>query len=363
MKRSFTILAINPGSTSTEFGVLRNENLLFRKKIPHSKESLSRFKQIIDQVEPRKSVIIGGLKEEGISLERFDCISARGGILRPMMGGVYTIDNNMANDIKEGRVDAQHAANLGVIIAFDLAREYKIPSFMVEPISTDELTDVARVSGLPEIPRSGRTHTLNVRAQARKRARELGKRLEETSFIVAHIGGGTTVNLVKNGRICDVSDARQDGPFSPEACGGLSTPDYTKLCLSGKYSLNELVSFSYGKGGIVAHLGTNSTREVEERIRRGDKKAELVYRAFAYGIAKSIGAMAVASSGWVDSIILTGGVAHSKMLTKWIKEMVSFIGPVVIYPGSRELQALAEEVLDVLRGERAPEAYLKSRKY
>ncbi len=290
------ILAINPGSTSTELGIFEDARLLLREKVEHDQDEISL--PIIEQLYLRKDCVEKRARDY---LERIDVVSARGGILHPMEGGVYEIDGTMVEDINAGRVDAQHASNLGILIAYEIKHINSIPAFMVDPISTDELWERARISGLPEVPRSGRTHTLNVRAQARRKAEEIGKPLEDTTFIVVHIGGGLTVNLVKGGRICDVSDARQDGPFSPEACGGLSIPDYTELCFSGKYTKDQMLRFSYGDGGIKRWLGTSSIKEVETRIAKEDKYAELIFNAMVYSIVKALGGFMVCGEAWMPS--------------------------------------------------------------
>lgn len=345
------ILAINPGSTSTELGVFEDEGPILRKKIEHTKDELS--VPVLAQFEMRKGCIENCA---GSYLQKIDAVSSRGGILHPMEGGVYEVGKSMVDDVRNGRVDAQHAANLGILIAYDIKKRFSIPAYTVDPISTDELWELARVSGLPDIPRSGRTHSLNVRAQARKMAEKMKKPLGDTTFIVVHMGGGLTVNLVKGGKIRDVADARQSGPFSPEACGGLSTPDYTKLCFSNRYTEEEMIRFSYGEGGLMRWLGTSSMKDVEERIKRGDKKADYIFRAMAYGITKSIGGFMVCG-GKIDSVILTGGGSKSKLLVSLITEYISPHATVVVCPGSIELEAIVESTLRVLRGEEEAKIY------
>jgi butyrate kinase len=347
------ILAINPGSTSTEFGVFEEDKSIVSKKIEHSMDELK--PPILEQFKIRMDYIMNHTSDY---LRKINAVSSRGGILHPMEGGVYEVNKSVVDDIRSGRVDAQHAANVGILIAYDIKKRFSIPAYMVDPISTDELWQLARVSGLPDVPRSGRTHSLNVRAQARRRAEEIKRPLRNTTFIVVHIGGGLTVNLVKGGRICDVADARQSGPFSPEACGGLSTPDYTKLCFSGKYTEEEMIRFSYGEGGLKKWLGTSSIEEVEKRIRKGDRKAGYIFRAMAYSIAKSIGGLLVCG-GKVDSVILTGGGSKSKLLVSLISKYISPYATIVVYPGSIELKAIVESTLRVLRGEERAKKYEK----
>lgn len=346
------ILAINPGSTSTELGVFRDKNPIHREKIEHTQEEVSR--PILAQLEMRREII---LQRSYDYLSKIDAVSVRGGILHPMEGGVYEINKPMADDIKDGRVDAQHASNLGILIAYDIKENYSIPAFMVDPISTDELWEPARISGIPEIARSGRTHSLNVRAQARRKAEEMGKSLQDTTFIVIHIGGGLTVNLVKGGRICDIADARQDGPFSPEACGCLSTPDYTKLCFSGRFTEEELLRFSYGDGGLKRWLGTSSLKDVEMRIKNKDKNAESIFQAMTYNIVKAIGGLLVCG-GKVDSIILTGGGSKSELLVSLISKHISPFVDITVYPGSIELEAIIYSTLRALMGEENIKTYV-----
>lgn len=348
------ILAINLGSTSTEVGVFEDKKPIVRKKIEHSGDELT--SPILSQFTMRMDCIIS---YTGDYLQKINMVSSRGGVLHPMEGGVYEINKSMVDDIKGGMVDAQHAANLGVLIAYDIKKKFSIPAYMVDPISTDELWDVAKISGLPDIPRSGRTHSLNVKAQARRRAEEMKKPLKDTTFIVVHIGGGLTINLIKGGKICDVADARQDGPFSPEACGGLSTPDYTKLCFCGRYTEEEMIRFSYGEGGLKIWLGTSSIKEIEERAKKGDRKADYIFRAMAYNIAKAIGGLMICG-GKIDSVILTGGGSKSKLLVSLISKYISPYATIVVYTGSIELEAIVESTLRVLRGEEKVKIYSAS---
>lgn len=347
------IIAINPGSTSTKIGVFEDINLLFDKTLRHSVEELEIYPSIIDQYDFRKNVIIKALEEKNIAIEDIDAFVGRGGLVKPIPGGVYRTNTALLEDLKRG-VLGEHASNLGGILAYELAKTVKKQdkSFIVDPVVVDELDDIARYSGRPELPRVSIFHALNQKAVARRFARERGKKYSDFNLIVVHLGGGITIGVHKNGRVIDVNNGLDgEGPFSPERAGSLPVGSLAKLCFSGKYQLHQVKRMITGQGGIVAYLGTNDCREVEERIEKGDQKAKMVYLAMAYQVAKDIGAAATVLEGKIDAIILTGGVAYSELLTKWIRKRVAFLAPVLVYPGEDELQALAEGVFYGLSGE------------
>jgi len=347
------IIAINPGSTSTKIGVFEDIDLLFDKTLRHSVEELEIYPSIIDQYEFRKNVIVDALKEKNIELDEIDAFVGRGGLVKPIPGGVYRTNTALLEDLKRG-VLGEHASNLGGILAFELSKTVRKQekSFIVDPVVVDELDDIARYSGRPELPRISIFHALNQKAVARRFARERGKKYSDFNLIVVHLGGGITIGVHKNGRVIDVNNGLDgEGPFSPERAGSLPVGSLAKLCFSGKYQLHQVKKMITGQGGIVAYLGTNDCREVEERIEKGDQKAKMVYLAMAYQIAKEIGAAATVLEGKIDAIILTGGVAYSELLTKWIRKRVAFLAPVHVYPGEDELQALAEGVYYGLSGE------------
>jgi butyrate kinase len=250
-----------------------------------------------------------------------------------------------------------HASNLGCLIADALAREFGCPAYVVDPVSVDEFEPVARYSGHPLIERSSLSHALNIHAAARRASRELGIPLHRSSFVVAHLGGGISVAPVRGGRIVDVNDAASDGPFSPERSGGLPLQPFIGLSLSGRYSEGELRAMVMGAGGLLAYLGTNDAGDVERRILGGDARAAEVYAAMGYQVAKEVGAAATVLKGYVDAVVLTGGLAASAMLTSWISARVEFIGKLVTYPGEMEMEALAEGALRVLAGEEKEKEY------
>jgi butyrate kinase len=353
----YKLLIINPGSTSTKIGVYDDETSLFEETLRHSSEEMQKFKVICDQIEFRKTVILNVLKQNNFDITNLDAVVGRGGLLKPIEGGTYAVNEAMLEDLKVG-VLGQHASNLGGIISNEIAKALNIPSFIVDPVVVDEMDEVARISGLPEIQRICIFHALNQKAVAKRFAKEQNKKYEDMNVIVAHMGGGISVGAHRNGRIVDVNNCLDgEGPFSPERSGGLPVGDLAKLCFSGKYTLDEIKKMITGKGGFVAYLNTNDARDVEKLANEGDKKAQLIFEAMSYQVSKEIGKCAAVLSGKVDAIILTGGIAYGKATVKYITERVSFIAPVVVYPGEDELLALAQGGLRVLKGEEKSKVY------
>jgi butyrate kinase len=358
-RRIYRILAINPGSTSTKIAVYDNEQPVLEDTIRHSDLDLSEFDRIWDQYEFRKRMIIETLGEKGIQIESLSAVVGRGGLLRPVVSGTYRVNELMIEDGRRG-FQGQHAANLGPVLAFGLGWDLGIPSFMVDPPSVDEFDPLARLSGHKDIPRRSLAHALNIKATARVAARDLKRRLDQTNLVVAHLGGGISVCPLRKGKIIDANDANSGGPFTPERAGTLPTMGLIDYIFDNKLGREEAKRALIGKAGLVSYLDTNSAQEVEARVQAGDKEAALVYEAMAYQIAKEIGAMATVLKGKVDAIILTGGLARSKVLTGWIKERVRHIGPVKIYPGQDEMKALVLGTLRVLRGSEKAKTYPES---
>lgn len=359
MKDIFKILTINPGSTSTKIAVYDNDQEVFEKTLRHSSDEIGKFETIADQFNFRKDVIEGELKGANIKLEELDCVVGRGGLLKPIAGGTYSVSDDMIEDLKIG-VSGQHASNLGGIIARQFSKELDIPAYIVDPVVVDELDDVARVSGLADIERESKFHALNQKAIARRYASEIGKKYDELNLVVGHMGGGISVGAHRKGSVVDVANALDgEGPFSPERSGGIPVGQLVEMCYSGEYSFADMKKKITGKGGLVSYLDTSDARDVEAMIEKGDKKAELIYDAMAYQIAKEIGACAVALEGKVDAILLTGGIAYSKMFTQKIIDKVSFIADVKVYPGEDEMEALALGGLRVLKGEEEAKSYSK----
>ncbi|WP_342525495.1 butyrate kinase [Chryseomicrobium sp. FSL W7-1435] len=353
----YRILVLNPGSTSTKIGVYENETLLVEKTIRHKTDEIEQFSSIIEQYAFRKDMILQALDEEQINISRLSAVCGRGGLLRPIEGGTYAVNEQMLADLRTG-YSGQHASNLGGIIANEIAKGLNIPAYIVDPVVVDEMHDLARISGTAKLERRSIFHALNQKAVARRYAKEVGKPYDTLSLIVVHMGGGVTVGTHYNGKVIDVNNGLHgDGPFSPERSGSVPIGDLIELCFSGDYYQHEVMKMIVGQGGLVSYLGTNDAVTVEKRIAQGDKEANLIYDAMAYQIAKEIGAQSAVLSGKVDAILLTGGIAYGKDFVKEISNRISWIADVVTYPGEDELQALAEGAYRVLSGEEQPKHY------
>lgn len=351
------ILTINPGSTSTKIGVFHNERSIFEKTLRHNIEELQRFDRIIDQYEFRKNHILETLHEQGINISKFDAVCARGGLLRPIEGGTYVVNDEMIEDLKSGYA-GQHASNLGGIIAREIADGLNIPSYIVDPVVVDEMSVLAKVSGMPEIERKSIFHALNQKAVARKAAASLGKRYENMKMIITHMGGGITIGVHDRGRVIDVNNGLHgEGPFTPERAGTVPAGDLVDLCFSGEYTKEEIMKKLVGTGGLLGYLGTNDAVKVEQMIQGGDQKARFIYDAMAYQVAKEIGAASAALKGEVEAIVLTGGLAYGKSFVSAIRSYIDWISDVLVYPGENELQSLAQGALRVLQGEEQSKQY------
>nr|WP_263325796.1 butyrate kinase [Neobacillus sp. Marseille-Q6967] len=355
--KKYRILIINPGSTSTKIGVFDNEVSILEKTIRHDADKINSFSNIIDQYEFRKSTILETLDKEGINISKLDAVCGRGGLLRPIEGGTYAVNDIMLEDLRTG-FSGQHASNLGGIIAYEIAAGLNIPSFIVDPVVVDELDPIARISGFSLIERKSIFHALNQKAVARRVAKELGKKYNELNLIVTHMGGGITVGVHKKGKVVDVNNGLHgDGPFSPERAGTVPAGDLVAICYSGQYYREEVMKKLVGHGGLVGYLGTNDAVQVEKRIEAGDEKAKLIYDAMAYQVAKEIASASAVVAGKVDAIVLTGGLAYGKEFVKSITDRVNWIADIIVHPGENELQALAEGALRVLRGEEEVKEY------
>lgn len=345
------ILAINPGSTSTKVAVFDGHEPLFVDEIPHAAADLATYAHIAEQYPLRRDAVLASLAAHGVSISGLTAVVGRGGMLRPVPSGTFHVNQKMLDELAAPG-PREHASNLGAIVAHEIASRAGIPAFIVDPVCVDEFEPIARISGLPEIERRSLSHALNLKATARRSARDLGRPYESLDLIVVHMGGGISVSPHRHGRMIDVNQALDGtGPFSPERAGGLPVGDVIRMCFSGRYTYAELFRRIAGQGGLVAHLGTNNAIEVERRIAAGDEHARLIYEAMAYQIAKEIGAMATVLCGHVDAIVLTGGLAHSEMLCGWLRQRVGWIAPIMIYPGQDEMRAMVEGVLRVLEGE------------
>ncbi|HEY9766024.1 MAG TPA: butyrate kinase [Chroococcales cyanobacterium] len=357
MEKQFNILVLNPGSTSTKIAVFKGSEKIFAEEIRYSSDEIGKYPTIIDQKDFRYRSILEAMEKNSLDPKKLDAVVGRGGMLKPLKGGTYLVGAEMLRDLNSFAFGV-HASSLGGIIADEIARPLGIPAFIVDPVSVDEMEDVSRITGLPEMQNYSRWHALNLRAIARRAAHDLGGAFEDFNFIMVHLGGGVTVAALRGGRAIDVNNALDGGgPFSPERSGSLPTGQLLQACYSGKYTEKEMFKKLAGKGGMVAHLGTNDGREIEKRILAGDEKAELVLRALAFQIAKEIGGAAATLKGEVRAIAITGGLAHQQRLVNWIEEAVRWIAPVMVYPGEDELQALAEGGMRVLKKEEQPLDY------
>lgn len=349
-KKKFKILVINPGSTSTKIAVFENEKNIFQKNLEHSSSSLDKFSKIWDQYPFRKEIILKELKENNVDIKTFDAVVGRGGLVNPIPSGTYRIDQKMLEDVKTA-ARGEHASNLGAILAFSIAAELEIPSFIVDPPAVDEMEPIARISGHRQIQRESLFHALNIKAVARIAAQKINKNINNCNFVLVHLGGGITVCAMKQGKIVDLFNALTEGPFTPERAGALPTLPLVDLCFSGEYTKAEIKKILVGRGGLVSYLNTNSASMAEEMTQEGNQFAALVYEAMAYQISKCIGAMAVVLKGKIDLIVITGGIARSEILIEWIKIRTKFLGKFFVYPGENEMEALALGALRVLKGE------------
>lgn len=361
------ILAINPGSTSTKIAVYENAKPVFLKTIQHSRKDLSKFEKITDQFVFRKDIILKELNKAQVEISQIEVIVGRGGLVKPIQSGVYSINEQLKDDLREG-VMGEHASNLGGLIADEIANIiHGARAFIADPVVVDEMDEVARVAGHPKFRRYSIFHALNQKSTARAYAQLLGTKYEDLNLIIAHLGGGISVGAHRKGMVVDVNQALDgNGPISPERSGTVPAGDLIRYCFSGEYTEAEIRNWITGQGGLVAYLGTNSAYEVELMAREGDEKAKLIQHAMSYQIAKEIGAMAVVLKGEIDAIILTGGLAHNTFVVEYVKKMIGFIAPVVIFPGEDEMYALAMNGLMVLKGdaiikEYGEESFVKTR--
>lgn len=352
------ILTINPGSTSTKIAIFNGYQQLFANTIAHPSSALAKFEKVVDQLQFREDAILSSLKENGIELNKIVLIMARGGLLKPIPSGVYQVNARMLEDLRVG-VGGEHASNLGGLIAQSIGDKIEgCRSFIADPVVVDEMESVARVTGHPLFPRRSIFHALNQKSVAKTYAVNINKEYTDLRLIVAHLGGGVSVGVHKNGKVIDVNNALDgEGPFSPERSGSLSAHDIVKLCYSGEYTQEEVKRMIIGEGGLVAHLGTNSFIDVAQRVLDGDHMSALITEAFSYNVAKAIGSAATVLKGEIDAILITGGVAYNTQVIAQIIERVSFISEVKVFPGENEMYALAENGLAILNKKVEPLEY------
>ena len=354
---AYNILTINPGSTSTKVALFRDLEQVKTLTLRHSAEEIARFASVADQLDWRLEIILDALKADGIKLEDLNAVIGRGGLMRPIEGGVYRVGETMIADLSAPK--RQHASNLGALIARRIADQAGVEAYIADPVVVDELQDIARVSGIKSIPRRSIFHALNQKAIARRYAMEEGEKYEDLNLIVVHMGGGISVSAHEKGRVIDTNNALDgDGPIAPERAGTIPAGDLVDLCFSGEYDKADIKKLLAGKGGLVDHVNCNNVQELNEvRAASGDQEARFMLDAMSYSVAKWIGEMAVVLKGKVDAILLTGGIAWNDCVNDVIVDYCKFIAPIKIYPGENELQSLAENALRVLKGETVAKEY------
>lgn len=356
MKDTYRILVINPGATSTKLSYFENETEVWKTSVSHTAEELAPYDSVASQMPYRKALIERVLKEKGLELSSLDAISGRGGTFRHIPSGTYTVNDNVIHDVLNP-IGSEHASNLGAYLARELAAPYGIPAFFTDPVSVDELADVARVTGLEGMERDSYFHALNQKSVARKAAKQLGRAYEDLKLIVVHLGGGVSVAAHDHGRVTDVNNVLDEGAMGMDRGGTLPVNALIDLCYTG-ISKTEIKKKVHSGAGVYSYLGTKDFIEVERRaFTEGEEKAMLIFRAFAYQLAKDIGTMFAVLRGGCDAIVYTGGMAHSDRLLGEINSYVGTLAPVIRLPGEEEMRALCEGALRVLRGEAEAQDY------
>ncbi len=352
------ILAINPGATSTKIAVYMANSFVFLKSIRHESGELEGFNHITEQLDYRMDLVIKEMEENHIPADQVRLILARGGLLHPIESGVYEVNETMIKDLMQG-VMGEHASNLGGLIASKLTKKYKgAKAYIADPVVVDEMDDVARISGHPAFTRKSIFHALNQKAIARSYAQSRGVEYEDLNLIVAHLGSGISVGAHRKGRVVDVNNGLNgEGPFGPERSGTLPAGALSDLCFSAEKTPEEVRKMLLGEGGMYAYLGYKEADRMAKAAREGDAKAKLIQEAMGYQIAKEIGSLAAVMGGEVHAIIMTGGIAHNPDLTAYVKERVSFIAPVFVYPGEDEMKALAINGSLLLSGKISAKTY------
>ncbi len=353
------VLAINPGSTSTKVSLFIDSEEIVSETIQHSAQHLCAFRSVAAQSDFRFATVSDFLQASGVSASDLDAVIARGGLLHPIESGVYVINDAMLSDLTTARY-GEHASNLGAVLAARISADAECPAFIADPVVVDEMADVARLSGIPEIPRRSVFHALNQKSAAREAAARLGRHYEEMSIIVAHLGGGVSVGAHFRGRVIDVNNALDgEGPFAPERSGGVPAGQLVDFVLDSGLSRQEIKRKITGAGGIVAYCGTNNLMELQDRIREGDEKARLVFDALGYQISKEMAMHGATFSGSVDLIVITGGMANNDTLIKHIRSRIGYLAPIEVVPGEREMVSLAAAAVSVLRGETTAKEYTR----
>jgi butyrate kinase len=355
-EKQLAVLVINPGGTSTKVALFNRETAIFRQNCEHCSAELKKFPRVIDQYEYRREVVEKLLKPQ-LQQVKLLAIAGRGGPLKPLDGGTYGVNQKMLEDLKSITY-SDHASNHGALLAQYFAEKFGVKAYVVDPITVDNFTPFARLSGLPEIQRKCRSHALNIKAVGRVAAEKMGKKLEEVNLIVLHLGSGFSICPLKEGKIIDVNDGLLGmGPYSIERAGALPIGALVKLCYSGKYTEEDLLRKLSVAAGLQAYIGTTDMKEALRRIEKGDQEAELAVEGMLYQVAKEAGACAAVLKGEIDAVVVTGGIAFADYVVNRLKEYLSFLGPFLPIPGEFEMEALARGVYRVLDGIEAPKIY------
>ena len=356
MDRTYRMLVINPGSTSTKISVFNNSTNLFTESIFHDAPLLLSFRTVSDQLPMRRDVIMKFLQDHNMDIKDVDVFIGRGGCAYSQKEGVMKIDRRLYEDTRDDKGGSDHPAKLGVMLAYQFGTEYGKPMFTVDPTNVDELDDVARITGIRGVYRRAQSHVLNQKGVAKLHAAKHGKRYDECRFIVCHIDGGITVNAHLNGKMVDGTEgAGGEGAFTPTRIGSIPALEFARYIKeNGEEKAETLCSRA---GGFVSHFGTSDSDHIHSLVEQGDRKATLIWNAMIYQIAKAIGEMSTVLYGKVDAIILTGGLVRFNDIVEGIRERCSFIAPIAVYPGEVEQEAMALSVLDVLSGKAEASEY------
>ncbi len=351
------ILVINPGATSTKIAIFDGETVLYRENLAHESAELKKFPQVIDQFQYRRKLLEDALTDKLNNIKLL-AIAGRGGPIKPLEGGTYAVNEKMLSDLKN-TVYSDHASNHGALLAQYFADKYGVKAYIVDPVSVDNFTDLARISGLPEIPRKCRSHALNIKAASREAAAKIGKKVESSNFIVLHLGSGFSICALQNGRIVDVNDGLHGmGPYSVERAGALPIGPLVKICFSGKYTEEQLLKKLASASGLQAYLGTSDFKEALRRLDAGDQTAKLAVDGMLYQCAKEAGACAAVLKGKIDGIVITGGLSFAPYVIDALTDYLRFLAPIIPIPGEFEMEALARGVYRILNGEESAKEYV-----
>lgn len=356
-EKNYRVLVINPGSTSTKVGLFEGQTELFSENVAHSAEKLAEFSGISAQMPYRRDTILEMLAAHDVDLTTVDAFVGRGGGLLPTPGGTYAVNDVMLRHAEAGENGVQHPAQLGPQLANQFAQAAGgKPAFVVNPPDTDELCDLARMTGVKGVYRRVHLHALNLKETAIRHAASLGKRYEDCSFVVCHIGGGISVSAHDHGKMVDGNDiVGGDGPMAPTRCGAVPVIELLRYLES--HATGDARALCMKTGGFVNLLGTSDALDVSRRAEAGDAACKRAWEAMIYQICKTIGEMACVLEGHVDGILLGGGMVYNEGLVATIRRRCEWIAPVTAYPGEFELEAMAAGACRVLSGQEEPRTY------